>query len=65
MHRSAPIKSAMPSFDVLLDREMTALDAVMGEVRTGFRSAAHYDDLADRACIAADAIKRLFRGPVR
>lgn len=46
----------------LLRAETDALDAVLSEIdSTGVRSAAHFDDLEERAALAARGVREAFR----
>lgn len=67
MKHSAPPRPL--SLATLLDREVEALDGVMGEVRGGVRDAVHFDALEQRVTDIAMGLRAAFRsarpGPAR
>lgn len=50
-----------PSIEVLLDHEVDALDQLVGEVRRGIRSQAHFDTLEEEADGIAGRLRAIFR----
>lgn len=56
-----PLGTRRPTVEQLLDGELQAFDQVMAEVRGGIRSAAHYNDLEDRAKAIGRGLADAFR----
>ena len=51
-----------PSIQALLDRQVDALDRLIGEVRGGIRGPAHFDALEEKAHAIGQGLVRAFRG---
>lgn len=49
------------SIETLLDREVDALDQLVGDARGGIRGAAHFDMIEDKANGIADRLRAAFR----
>lgn len=57
-----PRRMIRPSIELLLDREVAALDEIMAEVRGGIRHQRHLDELEERATAVAAGLIAAFRG---
>lgn len=55
------IKPARPSIARLLDDQVDALDALIGEVRGGLRGPAHFDALEEKADAIGKGLRAAFR----
>lgn len=59
--RERVLRADKPSIETLLDRELTAFDQLMAEVRVGIRNATHYDQLEERARSISRGLTDAFR----
>ena len=50
-----------PTIEMLLDREVRALDGLMAEVRLGIRNQRHFDELEEQAAQIGAHIRAAFR----
>lgn len=50
------------SIEMLLSREVNALDRLVGEVAGGFRDQRHFDALEERARAISEGVLGAFRG---
>lgn len=56
-----PLPKPAPSIEQLLDREVDALDQLMGAVRGGIRGPEHFDRLEAEATRIGGALRDAFR----
>ena len=64
MRKPRPVQPR-PNVEQLLDRAVGELDQLVGEVRGGIRSQAHFADLEERATAIGRQIRGAFREGAR